>query len=249
RPTGFILALVLGLACSTSNAVGQEQVRLPSVDEVLNNFSEALGGEMAIAGMSEVQFKGSFSGQTSGELEVKYKDGKYVFTYTLEGVGRVQQGFDGKNWWRSLPGKEKEAMVGEEAAMARQFAICTPQFLNWREFDGTIEVVERTEMRGKDVWRLTFIDKDDVTKDRYFDREAGLLVVASLRESHPVSSTTLYKFEDFEGVLWPTRITSESRINGAAESITTVIEFTEFDFDVQLDDDEFTMASALDSDN
>ena len=252
RLTSFTLALVLCLTCSNQVALAQEQASLPSVEEVLDNFYEALGGEMAIAGMSEVQLKGSYRGQVSGEFEIKYKEGKYVFTYTLDGVGRVQQGFDGKHWWQSLPGQERQAVEGEAAAMARSSAVCTPQFLDWREFDGTIEVVARIELHGKAVWHLTFTDQDEVVIDRYFDCESGLMVTATLDNKSnpgPVSTTTNYEFEDFEGVLWPTRITGETRIQGAAESSTTVIEFTDFDFDAQLDDDEFTMSAADDSDN
>ena len=72
QPTSFALAFVLCLTCSNQVALAQEQVPLPSVDEVLDNFYEALGGEMAIAGMSEVQFSGSYFGQISGEIDIDW---------------------------------------------------------------------------------------------------------------------------------------------------------------------------------
>ena len=52
--------------------------------------------------------------------------------------------------------------------MASQFAFCTPQFLEWREFEGDVEVVEATEFRGNDVWHLRFSDESGIDVERYF---------------------------------------------------------------------------------
>ncbi|MGI9518492.1 MAG: hypothetical protein ACR2NP_15660 [Pirellulaceae bacterium] len=246
--TGKLLAcfvLLCLLICST--AYGQQKESLPSADDVLEAFYESLGGEMAIAGMSEIRFKGTFGGPASGNLEVKYKDGKFAFEYDLEGFGRLRQGFDGTSWWRSMPDQQIEVLEGEDKAMASQLSFCTPQFLDWRDFDGTIEVVEAADFRGTDVWHLTFTDEVGAAVNRFFDQESGLLVASNLKTKQ-ADSTTLYEFEEFEGVLWASRIISETRIDGVDEMYSTEILFTEYDFDAELDDDELAMPGK-DSDN
>ncbi|MGI9518493.1 MAG: hypothetical protein ACR2NP_15665 [Pirellulaceae bacterium] len=241
-PTSLTNSLLAGflfiwIQAWTAVASGQQQT-LPSADEVLDAFYEALGGEMAISSVSDVRFTGSYG--RPGNLEVKYKSGKFVLGYDMGDSGQLRLGFDGTKWWRSHPRRRIEILQGEDMAMARQYSVCSPRFLEWRDIDGAVEIVEGTDFRGTAVWHVKFTDDEGVVVDRFFDQESGLLVATKV-ESEKADSTMLYEFEDFEGVLWASRLVNETKIKGNENVYATEILFTDYDFDAQLNDDDFAM--------
>ncbi|MGI9518494.1 MAG: hypothetical protein ACR2NP_15670 [Pirellulaceae bacterium] len=233
-------ALIACVLCGTPATQGQQAEILPEPDEVLDAFYEALGGEMALSGLSEIHVRGSYGGSSSGSIEAKYKDGKLLLEYEVDGFGKLRMGFDGTTYWRSIPGQPAIELDGEDLAMARNFTLLPPQFLNWRSFEGTTEVIEGTDFRGRAVWHLRFSGDDKIEIDRYFDRDNGLLVAVDLKSTH-ADTTTLYEFEEYEGVLWPHNITTESMIDDLTAVATTEVRITEIDFDAELDDDDFAM--------
>ncbi len=239
--SSLALAVILWLLCWTAVVQGQQQESLPSADDVLDAFYEALGGEMALAGMSEIMVRGSYGGASSGTIEAKYKDGKFLFEYHTDGFGKTRHGFDGKTWWRSIQDQPAAELEGKERAMSRHFTLLPPQFLNWRNFEGTTEVVEATDFRGTAVWRLRFSSDDGIVLNRFFDRDSGLLVAVTLK-APKTNTTTLYEFEEHEGVLWPCNIKTESEINDFTASAKTEVQFTEFEVNAELDDAEFAMS-------
>ena len=242
----YMLVFICCLPCWTLTTLGQQVEAIPEADGVLGAFYEALGGEMALAGMSEITVSGNYSGASSGTIEAMYKDGKFLFEYETDGVGTIRQGFDGQIWWRSYPGQPAAELEGKERSLSRHYTLLPPQFLNWRNFAGTIEVVEATDFRGADVWRLRFTDDDDIELNRFFDRESGLLIAVTLKAGS-TNVTMLYEFEDHAGVLWPGKITTISEINEFTASPTTEVQFTDFVDDAELDDDEFAMPDDSDS--
>ena len=103
-------------------------------------------------------------------------------------------------------------------------------------------MVEATEFRGTAVWRLRFSNDEEMTLDRFFDRESGLLVAVTIKAGS-TNVTTLYEFEEHAGVLWPGKLTTISEINEYTASPTTEIQFTDFVSDAELEDHEFEMSS------
>ncbi|MGI9518490.1 MAG: hypothetical protein ACR2NP_15650 [Pirellulaceae bacterium] len=237
---GFgVILLLAGLMIATPTW-GQQQETLPSPDEVLDAFYEVLGGEMAIAGIEQVRITGESAEPMSGDLELLYKDGKVLMRFTSDGVsGESVTGFNGKVWWRHLPSTpDPQQISDDERAMVQHFALFTPQFLTWREHEGSTEVTDTTEFRGNRVWHLKFTDTDGQVVDRYFDQNTGLLLGARI-ETSLIEHVTLYEFTDIDGVMWVSAVTAEQKVDDVAAEYDIQLNFSDFDFDVDLDDEQF----------
>ena len=236
---GFCVMLLAFCSWMVTPTIAQQIETLPDASAVLEAFYAALGGEMAIAGMDEAVFRGTYEGEPPGTVEFRYKDRRFRHDFDFRGHGVVTQGFNGSRVWQLSPEGRLHRLSGQEASMAFQLAINGPQFLAWREFRGIIEVVEPTSFRGIDVWHLRFTDDNDFVVARYFKRADGLLVAAHA-ETEMMDSTTLYEFGEHDGVVRVSVMTTEMKVEYAPEEVfRTVIEFTEVDFDTQVDDSDF----------
>ncbi|MGI9518491.1 MAG: hypothetical protein ACR2NP_15655 [Pirellulaceae bacterium] len=235
----FVVAtLALGGTCVTQ---GQQTGTLPSADDVLDAFYEALGGEMAIAGIDQVRITGRSEEPMPASMELLYKDGKMLFRNSNAGQESVT-GFDGKTWWRKLPGTVRpKELSGQNRAMARHFALFSPRFLKWPEINQSIEVVESISFRGNQAWQMAFTDSDGQVVDRYFDRNTGLLLASRIKTSH-FEQLFIYEFKDVDGVMWVTAVTG--MLTYSVDSDYEVgVEFTDFDFNARFDDGIFDMPS------
>ena len=178
----------------------------------------------------------------SGALELVYKDGKSLMRFTSYGIsGESVTGFDGKRWWRHLPGAdEPQEITGEDRALVQNFALFTPQFLRWRDFQGTTQVTDTAEFRGTPVWHLKFTDPDGLVVDRYFDRDNGLLV-SDRTQAGRVQNVMLYEFTEINGVQWVSVATVETTVDSVESEYDVQLRFDDFDFDVDLDDEQFAL--------
>ncbi len=235
--SGLASVCALGLCLS---AVAQENRQPPTADEVLDGFYEALGGEMAITGIDQVRITGESAEPMTGEMELLYKEGKMLMRFTSYGPsGESITGFDGKAWWRRPPGTETAQEISDEdLALVQHFALFTPQFLAWRDFAGSIEVTDTSEFHGHRVWHLKFTNPDGQVIDRYYDRDTGLLLGNRI-EIERIEHVTLYEFKDINGVKWVSTATLKQTVDSVESEYDVKLTFTDFDFDVDLDDEQF----------
>ena len=214
---------VLSGGCSIISAQETDQ---PTAERVIEDFIEALGGEMAVSNFESCRLTGRCEGSISGDFEYLYRDGSFVLVADFERMGRTGLGTDGDRWWRIDAGKKPTLVSGRESRGWRMFAFATPVFLNWLEFDGKLELLGATEFDDQLAWQVRFTIEDDMTVDRYFDQETGLLIGADYTTDDNRVTWT-YEFEDVDGVMWVSR----------TESKYYTWTIHDWEFDVEIDDE------------
>ncbi len=242
-----LTSLLLGIclfstvvACPPPSAWQED--KLPAASELIDRFIAALGSEMKISGIEQVRIKARYtnpSSETTGQFELLYHTGKVLYRERTPEGGEVKWGFDGQSWWQQM-GRTEEIvpMNDEQQAIASQSLFFTPRFLSWRDFDGTVEVVESPPFRGTDVWRLKFTDTNGYEVERMFDRDSGMLV-ASHTKTGAIEFVVVYEFEQRGDVMWLSKLVNEMTVEDSGKPHVTEVEFTEFDFDSELDESEF----------
>lgn len=179
-----LLALSVVLSCAPAARAGE----LPSVDEVLDRFVEAVGGEEAFEGIDVRQIRGTIvQDLTWGEPPHQ----ETPFIVRSDTWGRVF--FAESDSWADLPALDK----GEPGRKLRW--IFHPRFaLVVREFFPDLVVVERQVRDGRRVVVLASKKLDFSGYALYFDEESGLL-------SHVGYHNDLVGWHDVGGVQMPRR--------------------------------------------
>jgi hypothetical protein len=114
--------LVFGVACLTALQPIAQQARPQNAQQVLDRMAQAMGLANA-AKIRTVQMTGTISYPAQGlqgRYEVLYKaPNKTLFKATIQGVGEIQQGFDGKVGWEKNPMTGLRELQGAELAQMR----------------------------------------------------------------------------------------------------------------------------------
>ena len=114
--------LVLGVACLTALQPIAQQARPQNAQQVLDRVAQAMGVANA-AKIRTVQVTGTVSYPAQGlqgRFEAYYKSPNKFFTkITLQGVGEILQGYDGKIGWEKNPMTGLRELQGTELAQMR----------------------------------------------------------------------------------------------------------------------------------
>lgn len=117
--------LVLGGACLTALQPIAQQARPQNAQQVLDRMAQAMGLANA-AKIRTVQMTGTISYPAQGlqgRYEALYKaPNKTLIKLNIQGLGEVQQGYDGKVGWEKNPMTGLRELQGAELAQMRQSA-------------------------------------------------------------------------------------------------------------------------------
>jgi outer membrane lipoprotein-sorting protein len=117
--------LVLGVACLTALQPIAQQARPQNAQQVLDRMAQAMGLANA-AKIRTVQMTGTISYPAQGlqgRYEASYKSpNKFLLKVNIQGLGEIQQGFDGKVGWEKSPMTGLRELQGAELAQMRQSA-------------------------------------------------------------------------------------------------------------------------------
>ena len=120
-----------------------------------------------------------------GTLEVWGKaPDRLLAVTTIDRVGEISQGYDGKVGWSKDPYHGLRVLDGAELEKIKYQAIFNSE-LKWRELFHKVELagVEQVDKREAYVLRLT--GKDGWSVTRYYDKETFLLVRADVVDEGP----------------------------------------------------------------
>jgi hypothetical protein len=114
--------LVLGVACLTALQPIAQQARPQNAQQVLDRMAQAMGLANA-AKIRTVQMTGTLSYPMQGmqgRYEAFYKSpNKLLLKVNIQGIGEIQQGFDGKVGWEKNPMTGLRELQGAELAQMR----------------------------------------------------------------------------------------------------------------------------------
>ncbi|HYY56116.1 MAG TPA: c-type cytochrome, partial [Pyrinomonadaceae bacterium] len=175
---------------------------LPGVEQILNKYTEAVGGRAAAAKSQTRFFKGTIE-QSQGRqpaIEVTFKEpDKYLIVLRTKQQGIIYQGFDGKSGWIKTDQERREMDAGELAQVRRAAAFY--QIIKVKEPYTGMTVTGKEKVGERDAYVLERKSEGGRTEKFYFDTETGLLlrrIVLTDTVLFPIPEQT--DFEDYREV-------------------------------------------------
>ncbi len=150
---------------------------LPSVDQLISMYENALGGSDAINKIKSRVSKGVSVDAQGKEMPTEISQessSKFVTSTTIrEGVTR-SAGFNGTNGWMSSPRGSRELSPEESEGMKREAAMFP--IAEMREFGKKMYVKEKEIIDGRNTYVLTTQVDEHTTTKFYIDSTSNLLV-------------------------------------------------------------------------
>jgi len=232
---GVVTIVVAGLMADRGFAQSQSAA-LPTVDQVLDKFTDAVGGRAALEkhssrvskGMVEVLDVGLI-----GSVLVSEKAPDKVLTI-VEMLGMVmREGADASGAWEDDLQNGVTDKTGLELADARRGATFNAE-LKMKSLYQTIVVTGQEQVGLRPAYVILATPVEGTPIRMYFDAETGLIV----RKAQTRSTASglieidlfLEDYRDVDGVKRP------FTVRHVTPNLTTVIRFTEIKHDVPLDD-------------
>jgi hypothetical protein len=210
----IIAALALALAAP---ALAPAQEALPPADELIDRYVDALGGRDAILSKEGSRSVGTFNlpaAGIEGTLEVlsSTQPTRVRTRIEIPGLGTVESGYTGEVGWSVDPNLGPRLLEGLELAAAMEGS--NPEAsLRDASFFESRETAELTEMNGEACYRVHLVWKSGRESDDCYSTETGLLVATVANQQSPMGEievvTTMDDYQDFGGILTPTRMTQQ----------------------------------------
>jgi hypothetical protein len=218
---------------------------LPSADEVLNRYVEAVGGRGAVAKLKTRVMRGmrEASQGRSWPLEITVKEpDKYLMVVNIPEQGEIRQAFNGKTAWvkssqglRELNAREL-ITVKQSIELSKAIKISEP-------FPRMI-VTGKEKVNDREAYVLEYKPAEGVTEKLFFDVQTGLLLRRLTSKSTVlVPIPEQIDFEDYrevDGVKLPFTI----RISNIDTYFSLTRRLTEIRHNSVVDDAQFNMPSA-----
>lgn len=251
RVRTLVLLATVTLAVSTPAQTPQQKPEqnpadaMPTVDQIIDNYVEAIGGKPAVEKINSRVSKGTFdipAMGAGGTAEIVGKaPGKAYSEVEIAGFGIFKRAFDGKTGWsqdpisglRDLgPEEMEDAKIDEDFYRDIKLKELYPKL----ELKGKAKVGEREAYLIEAPGPAGSLDKI------YFDTESGLILKMEGERASPQGrirlETALEDYRDVEGVKVPFTL----RISNPEVSFT--INLTEVKHNVPVDDARFVKPAA-----
>lgn len=195
-------ALLLVLAAAgVSRAAGQ----LPSAQEVIDRYVEAIGGRAAIEGHTSSHARGSIEivGQgLTGEMELWAAAPDRMLVRVTFPAAELESttGYNGEIGW------SMDAMTGERVLQGGELTQLVDEAdyygdLHLAENFSEMELVEQTEFNGQAAYKLRLVYQSGREVFEYFAVESGLLIgQEGPQESIMGSMNVVSAFDDYQQV-------------------------------------------------
>ena len=187
---------------------------LPNAEELIERHIFASGGVDAYQAVRTQRITGTLA-FLSRNMEARTEawsagDGRYYQTVDIPGMGKQEEGSDGRVAW------ERSPILGPRAKPRRSLAglgvtLDAAEVVGWRFLVGEVRTEAAEMIDGHDCWRVRVTGRDgSQAATRWYDRKTGLLYRASLSlksEMGTVPATMTYEaYRVVEGIKWPVRI-------------------------------------------
>lgn len=217
---------------------------LPSVDEILAKYTQALGGTDAIQKMASRSEKGTVeipARNIHATMDVLRKAPDKAFAALHTQMGDIVEGFDGTVGWESRGGRGAREDTGDELVRLHEWADFIPGLdLKTQYTRSMVSGVEK--INSQDAYRVMAFRKGGGMEQLYFDKQSGLLVQLDTRIDSPLGAlpqeTDFGDYRDVNGVKIPCTI-RVTHMDGA-----TIYKWDHVEANVSADDSRFAMPAA-----
>ena len=217
---------------------GQRPV-LPTVDQILDKYTQALGGAAAIEKLKSRVMKGTVTATNGNSFGYElYQSGtdKVLAVITAE-QGVTERGFNGTSGWEKGARGVRD-LSPEEVYYLRRYPDLLKD-INLKEQFSRLNVAGKPKIDGRDVYVLRGTTTSGKREQLFFDAETGLLVRRSSFTATPVGNipeqVEFDDYRDVDGVKMP--FTVKVATIDPFYSITR--KFTEIKLNVPIDEKRF----------
>lgn len=161
------------LAVSTACAAD-----LPSGDAILRQSLERSGGAAAFSKIHNAVMTGTVDmvgHNLSGPVTIYQSGDKSYTVIELPGIGKVEEGFDGKVAWESSALQGARIKDAEEAAAVKR-ASKINLLGTWHDYYKSARTVGTEDVEGNPAWKLELTPFEGKAETFYFDQKSALLV-------------------------------------------------------------------------
>ena len=228
--------LLLGAALSAAPLLADDH-ELPSPEEIVARYIEALGGEEAIRAHTSRTVKGAVEIPTMGasgpSTVYAIAPDKMILKSEMPGFGENVQGYNGEIAWvdSAMQGAQilEGEMLDQMKRQARFYADLERADLFTQE-----TTAGETDWNGQAAYQLDVVDVDGNETSQYFARETGLLIGAEGTQTTQMGPMEVViaigDYKEFGGMLIATS-TSTNIVAAGMEFITTIESVTFDDVD------------------
>ncbi len=235
------LIAVAAFAQSGAPKASDTMAALPSVDQILDKYVQALGGKSAMEKITSTASKGTFeiaAFGANGSAEIWEKaPNKTALKLDIPGFGLVQEGFNGTVAWSQDPQSGLREKTGAELAATKLDADFYKP-LKLKQLYPKITVKGKEKVGERDAYVLVATPAEGAPETWYFDTESGLLGKMDLERESPQGKMAVEVFqEDYKEV---DGIKIPHTVRQITTAFTIVIKLEEVKHNVAIDDTKFS---------
>jgi len=201
---------------------------LPSVDEVVDHYLSAIGGQAALEKLSSRVSRGKVELQSmglTGTAEIyEQAPNKSTLIINVEGLGTIQQTYDGVKAWLQDPLDGYIKFAPTSASRIRSQSIFQRE-LRFKELNPRLSVIGKEKIAGREAYVVLSSTAMGTVKF-FFDVSSGLL----LRRDN----TNYDDYREVDGVKLPFKITDDT-----SYGFGVVVSLTEIKHNVPIDQTKF----------
>ena len=219
-------------------AASAQASTLPSADEIIGKYVQALGGEAAIQKIESRLDTGALdapSHNMHSKIEIYRKSPDKILTILHSPRGDSSQGYNGTIAWQ-YRGREVEELSGDDLVRAKDSAASNPG-MNLKKNYAHLEVKDIAKIDGHDAYRIIASRTSASPDQYYFDAQSGLLLQISIQIDSPLGAipqdTDYEDYRDVSGVKVPFVI-RVVRSDGA-----TIYKWEQIQANIPVDDSRF----------
>jgi hypothetical protein len=235
------LAVMLFLRSPADSADAAGSSSMPTVDQILDKYVQALGGKAAIEKMTTLIIKGKVDVPSTGEsgsMETYRKaPNKEMQMINIPSNGPSQRGFDGTVGWNWDPDSGSSDMSSADLA-AMKLESDFYRDIRLKELYPKISLKSKERVGDREAYVVEAPHEDGSSEKMYFDTESGLLIQSEVPIDVPDEGKTIVnsQYEDYrelEGV----KVAFTIRQTSA--DFDYVIKLSEVKYNVPIDDAKF----------
>jgi hypothetical protein len=217
----------------------QQRPALPTVDEILGKYTEALGGAAAIDKLKSRIMKGTLLGSdgNSFDYELYQSAPDKVLAVVTAQQGVSERGFDGMAAWEKS-GRGVRDLSASELYFLRRYPNMMDDIKLKDQFT-RLNVAGKPKVDGRDVYVLRGITKSGKREQLYFDADTGLLIRRTSLMATPIGNIPeQVDFEDYRdvgGVKMPFTV----KVSAVDSFFSVTRKFTDIKVNVPIDEKKF----------
>jgi len=217
---------------------------LKSVDAVLDKYVTALGGKEAVRKVTSAVQTGTFEAPEAGlkgTVEAYSKlPNKSLQKITIDGIGVIQQIYDGSKGWYDDPAGGTREIQGEELAQFRRLSDLHRD-IKYHEIYEKLTLVGKEKVGGSDAYVIEGVPAQGKPEKLYFDVSTGLLVRQDMTAVSPQGEApTQTYFEDYRDV---GGLKMPFTVRQVTPAITFTVKSTDIKLNIPIDDSKFAIAA------